>query len=153
MTLPLAWPAAPIRFSGCDRRNSYQHASLRYLSRALENVPSAPVLFPERPARRLARLMSETELVDELPVLREIGALQVLQEAAAAADHAQQAALPVVVLRVDPEVLGEAVDALGEQRHLDPARTGVPVVQPVFPDRRRLVVHRPCSLIVGSAVG
>src|SRR2546430_4418445 len=88
-------------------------------------VQFARVLFPERPARRLwCDLMSETELVDELPVLREIGALQVLQQAAAAADHAQQAALPVEVLRVDPEVLGEAVDALGEQRHLDPARTG-----------------------------
>ena len=98
-------------------------------------------------------LMSETELVDELPVLREIGALQVLQQTAAAVDHTQQAALPVVDLRVDPEVLGEAVDALGEQRNLNPAGAGVPVVQPVFPDRRRLVVHRPCSLIVGSAVG
>src|SRR6266511_1572528 len=97
--------------------------------------------------------MTETELFDELPVLREIGALEILQQAAAAADHAQQAALPVVVLGVDPEVIREAVDARGEQRYLNPARAGVPAVQPVFPDRRRLVVHRRCSLIVGSAVG
>src|SRR5258707_8464777 len=119
------------------------------------NVVSAPprVLFPGRPSTTPCDLMSETEFVDELPVLREIGALQVLQEAAAALHHTQQAALPVVVLGVDPEVLGEAVDALGEQRDLNPAGAGVSFVQPVFPDRRRLVVHRPSSLIVGSAVG
>ncbi len=69
--------------------------------------------------------MSETEFVDELPVLREISAFQVLQQAAAAADHTQQAALPVEVLGVHSEVLGEAVDALGEQRNLNPAGAGV----------------------------
>src|SRR5712691_6613294 len=155
MSLPLAWPAAPIRFSECGRRNSYLHASLRYLSRALEMCQAPPPGALPGAAQHdaLRDLMSETELVDELPVLREIGALQILQQAAAAADHTQQAALPVVVLGVDPEVIREAVNALGEQRYLNPARTGVPVVQPVFPDRRRLVVHRPCSLIVGSAVG
>src|SRR6266511_3091881 len=102
----------------------------------------APRALPGAPCATPYLLMAETQLVDELPVLREVGALQVLQQAAAAADHLQQAALPVKVLGVDPEVLGEAVDPLGEQRHLNPAGPGVPIVLPVLPDRRRLVVHQ-----------
>src|SRR2546422_10409185 len=131
MPLPLAWPAVPTRFLGCDRRNSYLHASLRYLSRALEmcRAPPPGALPGVAQHDALRDLMAENELVDELPVLREIAALQVLQQAAAAADHAQQTALPVVVLGVDPEVLGEAVDALGEQRDLNPAGAGVPLVR------------------------
>src|SRR2546425_11300350 len=123
MTLPLAWPAVPTRFLGCDRRNSYLHASLRYLSRALEmcRAPPPGALPGVAQHDALRDLMAETELVDELPVLREIAALQVLQQAAAGADHAQQTALPVGVLRGGPEVLGEAGDGLGEQRYLNPA--------------------------------
>src|SRR5205807_4749166 len=86
-------------------------------------------------------LMAETELVDELPIALQVHALQVLQQAAALADHFQQAALPVVVLGVRPEVIGEAVDPLGEQRDLDRGGARVPVMLPVLPDRRRLVVH------------
>src|SRR5438034_8406776 len=43
---------------------------------------------------------------------------------------------------MDPEMIGEAVDPLGEQRDLDRGRPRVPLVLPVLPDRRRLVVHR-----------
>src|SRR5437879_13052544 len=85
--------------------------------------------------------MAETELVDELPIALQVHALQVLQQAAALADHFQQAALPVVVLGVRPEVIGEAVDPLGEQRDLDRGRARVPVMLPVRPDWRRLVLH------------
>jgi len=40
--------------------------------------------------------------------------------------------LPVVVLGVDPEVIREAVDALGEQRYLDPGSSGVRSCSPCF---------------------
>src|SRR2546427_6755802 len=63
--------------------------------------------------------MAETQLVDELPIAFQVHALQVLQQAAALADHFQEAALPMVVLGVRPEVIGQAVDPLGEQRDLD----------------------------------
>src|SRR2546426_11700580 len=59
----------------------------------------------------------------------------------ALADHLQEPALPVEILRVDPEVIGEAVDPLGEQRDLDRGRPRVVLVPPVLPDRRRLLVH------------
>ena len=69
--------------------------------------------------------MAEAQLFDELPILREIAALQVFQQAAAAVDHAQKAALPVEILGVRPEVPGEAVDPLGEQRNLHLDRKSV----------------------------
>ena len=62
--------------------------------------------------------MAETQLVDELPIPFQVGALQVLQQAAALAHHFEEPSLPVVVLGVRPEVIGEAVDPLGEQRDL-----------------------------------
>src|SRR3989449_9118561 len=99
------------------------------------------MLFPGPAGATPFGLMAETELVDELPITLQVHALQVLQQAAALADHFQKAALPVVVLGVRPEVVGEAVDPLGEQRDLDRGGARVPVVLPVLPDRRRLVVH------------
>jgi len=63
--------------------------------------------------------VAETQLVDELPIALQVGALQVFQQAPALADHPEEAALPVEVLGVDPEVIGEAVDPLGEQRDLN----------------------------------
>src|SRR2546426_8473217 len=69
--------------------------------------------------------MAETQLVDELPIAFQVGALQILQQAAALADHLQEPALPVEILRVDPEVIGKAVDPLGEQRDLDRGRPRV----------------------------
>jgi hypothetical protein len=54
-----------------------------------------------------------------------VGALEVIQQLAAPADHAQETAARVVVLLVFFEVTGEVVDAGGKQRYLDFGRTGV----------------------------
>src|SRR5437870_4676522 len=71
------------------------------------------------PSATPVALVAETQLVDELPIALQVGALQVFQQAPALADHPEEAALPVEILGVDPEVIGEAVDPLGEQRDLD----------------------------------
>src|SRR2546425_10164834 len=97
--------------------------------------------LPGTPSATPSALVAETQLVDELPIALQVGALQVLQQAAALAHHSEEAALPVEVLGVDPEVIGEAVDPLREQRDLDRGRPPVPCRLPVLPDRRRLVVH------------
>src|SRR5205823_13515435 len=86
-------------------------------------------------------ILAETQLVDELPIPFQVVALQILEQAPALRDHPEEAALPVEVLGVHPEVIGEAVDPLGEQRDLDRGRPRIPLVPPVLPDRRRLVVH------------
>src|SRR5947208_11484725 len=101
-----------------------------------------PGALPGTPSATPFALMAETQLLDELPIPFQVGPLQVLEQPAALAHHLQEAALPVEVLPMDPEVIGEAVDPLGEQRDLDRGRPRVPLVLPVLPDRRRLVVHR-----------
>ena len=51
--------------------------------------------------------------------------LQIGQQIAAAANHLHQAAAAVVIMLVGLEVLGQVVDARGEQRDLDLRGTGV----------------------------
>src|SRR6266513_5289449 len=119
-----------------------EHKAMREAPRCSSGAPNATP----------AVLMAETQLFDELPIPFQVGALQVLEQAAALRHHPEQAALSVKVLGVHPEVIGEAVDPLGEQRDLDRGRPRVSLVPPVLPDRRRLVVHLSSSLIVERAV-
>ena len=70
------------------------------------------------------------------------GALEVVEQAAALADHHQQAAARVVVLLVRLEVLGQVGDALGQDRDLHLRRTGVAL----------LVAYSPMSACLRSAV-
>src|SRR5918995_2199 len=72
-------------------------------------------------------LPTETELADQLAVAVEVGGLHVAQQTAALSDQHQQAATRVMVLAVKTQVLGELVDALSQQRHLDRGRSGVGV--------------------------
>src|SRR5580700_11195057 len=64
-------------------------------------------------------LLAEAELLDEGAVALEVAAAQVVEEAAAAADQHQQTAARVVILGLLAQVLGQMVDALGQQRDLD----------------------------------
>src|SRR5207237_10333893 len=128
--------------SVCQHNACLEHNEKREAPRCASGAPNATP----------AVLMAETQLVDELPIPLQVVALQVLEQAPALRDHPQEAALPVKVLGVDPEVIGEAVDPLGEQRDLDRGRPRLPLVPPVRPDRRRLVVHCSSSLIIESTV-
>src|ERR1035438_4849426 len=67
--------------------------------------------------------------------------LEVVEQAAALADHDHEAAAAVVVLGVGLEVLGEVVDALREDRDLDLRRTGVRLVLLVVVDDDLLLFH------------
>lgn len=59
--------------------------------------------------------------------------------AAALTDHLQQAAVGMLVLGVVPHVLGQHIDPLGEDGHLDLRRAGVPLVGAVGVDDRGLL--------------
>src|SRR3989442_5218295 len=111
-----AWPAGRSRAATTVPRKSCQRASLCRLTRAPEKYAERPGALPGARRRDAVGLMPETQLVDELPIAFQVYALQVVQQAAALADHFQEAALPMVVLGVRPEVIGQAVDPLGEQR-------------------------------------
>src|SRR2546423_11659419 len=102
------------------------------------------------PSGGLTELPPEAQLLDEGAVPLEILLLQVIQEPAPPADELQQSTPRVVILRVRPQMLGEAVDALGQHRDLDFRRAGVRLV---LAERLRCVLLRflgeghapPCS--------
>src|SRR3972149_1585266 len=73
--------------------------------------PADPELFSQGP-KPLRTLLSE-----------------ILQETAALADEHQQAPPGVVILHMQLEVIGQAVDALRQERDLDLRRAGVPFVE------------------------
>src|SRR3954454_12195602 len=62
---------------------------------------------------------TQAEPLDQRPVARDVGALQVLQQPATLTHEDQQTATAVVVVLVLLEVLGEVLDALREHRDLD----------------------------------
>src|SRR5919106_1597173 len=87
-------------------------------------------------------LPAEAELADQLAVAVEVGGLHVPQQPAALPDQHQQAAAGVVVLAVVAQVLGQLVDPLGQQRHLDRGRPGVGVGAAEAPDQLLLAFLR-----------
>ena len=86
-----------------------------------------------------AGLSTQAEVRDQGAVALQVGALQISEQAAALADHHQQAPAGMVVLRVGAQVLGELVDALGEQRDLDLGGPGVAIGPAVLADQLLLL--------------
>ena len=86
-----------------------------------------------RPADRVARVLkevlsTEAQLLQNLGVLGQVGAFQVVEEFAAAARHLEKAAAAVEVLTMRAQVLGQVIDASSEQCDLDFGRAGVLLV-------------------------
>ena len=81
------------------------------------------------PCPFLQKLLAQTQLSDQGTITVDVLLLQIGQQIAAAADHLEQAAAAVVVMLVGLEMLGQVVDACGEQRDLNLRRTGVALVQ------------------------
>src|SRR6478672_5192374 len=84
--------------------------------------------------RWVFRSATQAQLLDQRLVTLRILAVQVVEQAAAAVDHHQQATTAVVVLLVGLEVLGQLLDAGGQQGDLHFRRTGVVVAALVFVD-------------------
>src|SRR5688572_4958414 len=85
-------------------------------------------------------LLAEAELRDEIDVTLLVLLEEVVEKRTALVHHHQQAAAAMVVLRVALEVLGQVVDALREDRHLDFRRSGVARTTTVFLDERILAL-------------
>ena len=85
--------------------------------------PSYPSEMPRR-----ASLLADAELGDDGAVALNVLLREVVEQAAALADHLVHAETAVVVLRVLLQMLGELADALGEDGDLDLRRTGVALV-------------------------
>src|SRR6185437_12828354 len=70
------------------------------------------------------RLPAQIQPPDQGGIAGVVLRLEVVEQAAAAADQHQQAAPRVEILRVGLEMLGEVEDALGDDRHLDLGAAG-----------------------------
>lgn len=83
-------------------------------------------------------LTAELEYFDDLLVFGGVLLAQVAEEAAAAPNKLEQTATGVMVVFMNLEVLGEVLDASGEQTDLDTGRAGVVFVVTEFVDRFRI---------------
>src|SRR4051812_41401077 len=102
----------------------------------------------DRDTKRLRRtakpgtLATQTQTLDQLVVALGVAVLEIVEKTAALADHLEQAAARMMILRVALEVLGEIGDAFAEDRDLHFRRTGVATGLRVRLDQLRLAVCR-----------
>ena len=75
-------------------------------------------------------------MLNDLSVSVDIRALQVVQKTAALAYHLEEPTSAVVILFVRAEMVGQIIDAFGEQRHLNVRRSSVGCVDLILLDRR-----------------
>src|SRR4029453_11689790 len=105
------------------------HGRAHHTGHCLEgHVPPRPFETAPGPCRGLP---PKPELLENLTVALDFGALEVFEESAPLADQAQQATAGVVVLDVGLEVVSQPIDSLREERDLYLGRAGVAFVTPV----------------------
>ena len=83
---------------------------------------------PPKRETRAAASVPELELLGNRLVPRQIGGVEVIQKAAALADHFQKATAGAVVLDVALEMLGQMVNPLGQKGDLHISRPCVALV-------------------------
>src|SRR5690606_41887753 len=98
-------------------------------------------------------LVTQPQLVDQGAVALEIAAPEVGQEPSPGADHLEKAAPAVVVLWMETEMLGERVDPLGKQSHLDLRGSGVGLMRPMLRDHRFFLETHAFLVLVLSRIG
>ena len=79
-------------------------------------------------------LLTDAQLGDDRTVTVDVLLSQIVQQAAALADHLQKAAAAVIIMDVGAQMLGKLVDAVGQDRNLDFRRTGVALMGRVLFD-------------------
>ena len=84
-------------------------------------------------------LLTDTQLGDQSTVTVDILLCQIVQHLAALTDHHQQTTAGVVVMLVHAQVIGQLVDASGQDSDLDFGRTGVAFVSCVLQDNLGLL--------------
>ncbi len=80
------------------------------------------------------RLLAQAELLQQVVILGEVFALDVVKELATTAGHLEEAAAAVEILTMRAQVLGQVIDASREQRDLDVAGAGVFLVSFILAD-------------------
>jgi len=92
----------------------------------------------DRPSRILtSRLAAEAQAGDQRVITRLVLALHIVEQATALADHHEEAAARMEILRVGLQVLGQVGDPLGEDGHLHFGAAGIAGLGRVFDNERR----------------
>lgn len=79
-------------------------------------------------------LPSQAELGDKRAIAAHVFPVEVSEQAAAAADHLEQAAPSGFVVLVNPKVLCQVIDARSQNGDLQLSRAGVVLIDAVFSD-------------------
>src|SRR5436190_797202 len=79
-------------------------------------------------------LPAQPQFLDQCPISLQVVLLEIVQEPTTAADELEQPAPRIVILRMRPQVLGQLVDPLRQQRDLHLRRARVGLVRPVLTD-------------------
>ena len=89
---------------------------------------------------QVKNLLTDAKLGDDGAVALDVVLRHIVQQTAALADHLEQAHTAVIVLLVHLQVLGELIDALGEDGDLDLRGAGVALMGLVLLDDRGLLI-------------
>ena len=110
--------------------------------------------------RQLLKLLSETQLLNDSTVARDIGLLKVCEKVSSVAYHLLKSAAAVVVLVVGLEVLGKVLDSVGQKSDLNLRRTCIALVSSVLLNNCLLFVlkhhgffHLSFLFIVNTEIG
>ena len=80
----------------------------------------------------LQSLLSDVQLLDDRTIALNVNLLQITQQVSSVTNHLGQTATAVVVVGVALEVLGQVVDAVGQNSDLNLGRTGVAFVDRIL---------------------
>src|SRR5262249_4051378 len=134
--MPIAGPAETARGAPLA---SARHA----VNRPLRPFSGQAILFAPASGgtQSLDRVLTaKPKALDELLIAPFILALEIVQQAPPLTHHHQQATAGMEILFVGLKVVGEALDTLGEQCHLDLGRTSVAFSSGKFLDQRLLAL-------------
>ena len=90
-------------------------------------------------AAQTSDLLTDTQLSDQSTIAFDVLLCQIVQQLTALTDHLQQAAAAVVVVLMHLQVLGQLLDASGQDRDLDFRRASVVFVGLVCLDNGRFL--------------
>ena len=90
---------------------------------------------------RRRTLLTKLQFFRDRMIALSVRVMEVIQQTPALTHHDEQTAPRAVIFQVLLEVLGQMVDAMGEQGNLDICRAGVALVNPKICDCFRFFFH------------